>query len=74
MWLRGGWVGGGLASLGQAVLAEGVESLVDQKLLREYGCNEVQGYLYARPLPPREMARWLQGQAPVAAQSDLALV
>ena len=25
MWLRGGWVGGGLAALGQAVLAEGVE-------------------------------------------------
>ena len=61
-------------ALRMRVLAEGVESLVDQKLLREYGCNEVQGYLYARPLPPREMARWLQGQAPVATQSDLALV
>ncbi|KLJ02719.1 GGDEF domain-containing phosphodiesterase [Luteimonas sp. FCS-9] len=46
-------------ALRMQVLAEGVESMEDERLLLEYGCDEVQGYLYSRPLPPREMARWL---------------
>lgn len=46
-------------TLRMQVLAEGVESLADEQLLRDYGCDEVQGYLYSRPLPPREMQRWL---------------
>lgn len=53
-------------TLGLRVLAEGVESEADEQLLRGYGCDEVQGYRYATPLPPREMARWLQMQAPGA--------
>jgi len=50
-------------ALHMQVLAEGVESGEDERLLREYGCDEVQGYLYSRPLPPREMVRWLQARA-----------
>jgi predicted signal transduction protein with EAL and GGDEF domain len=28
-------------------------------LLRQ-GCDEIQGYLYSRPLPSRDMAQWLR--------------
>lgn len=50
-------------ALRMLVLAEGVESDAHEVLLREYGCDEVQGYHYARPLPPHEMSRWLQTRA-----------
>ncbi len=38
-----------------SVLAEGVEDEAQRDVLREIGCDEVQGYLYAKPLPPVEV-------------------
>ncbi|HEY6966355.1 MAG TPA: EAL domain-containing protein [Burkholderiales bacterium] len=38
-------------SLGLRVVAEGVESEEQAKRLRELRCDEVQGYLYSRPVP-----------------------
>ncbi len=32
-------------------LAEGVETEEQAELLRRYGCEEVQGYLFGRPVP-----------------------
>ncbi|HRK25340.1 MAG TPA: EAL domain-containing protein, partial [Beijerinckiaceae bacterium] len=37
--------------LGMRVLAEGVETPEELDLLRRFGCDEVQGYLFARPSP-----------------------
>ncbi|GAB4216989.1 MAG: hypothetical protein Fur007_18150 [Rhodoferax sp.] len=37
--------------LGLSTLAEGVETLPQLERLREEGCDEVQGYLFSRPLP-----------------------
>jgi diguanylate cyclase (GGDEF)-like protein/PAS domain S-box-containing protein len=40
-------------------IVEGVETAEQLKLLRGWGCSEVQGYYYARPLPPDEAAALL---------------
>jgi diguanylate cyclase (GGDEF)-like protein len=41
-------------SLGMAVIAEGVETVEQFSALYEMGCDELQGYLLARPMPPEE--------------------
>jgi diguanylate cyclase (GGDEF)-like protein len=46
-------------ALGMEVVAEGVENHDQLALLRALGCNEVQGYLIARPMPAEAMARVL---------------
>jgi diguanylate cyclase (GGDEF)-like protein len=37
------------------VVAEGVESAAQQKLLRSLGCSSLQGFLLGRPMPPEEL-------------------
>ena len=39
-------------SLGRRVVAEGVETEQHHDFLREHGCDELQGYLFCRPLSP----------------------
>lgn len=46
-------------SLGLTVVAEGVETQTQLKMLREFGVDAIQGYLHSRPLPPDALARWL---------------
>ena len=40
--------------LGLSLVAEGVETEGQAELLRAYGCELAQGYLYARPMPPEQ--------------------
>lgn len=47
-------------SLGLRVVAEGVETPEQLAFLREHGCDEIQGYLFARPMPPEEVAEKLK--------------
>jgi len=54
--------------LGLDVVAEGVETTDQVKLLRELGCRYVQGYLFARVLPSDELTRRLHGQQPAWAR------
>jgi diguanylate cyclase (GGDEF)-like protein/PAS domain S-box-containing protein len=43
------------ANLGLRSIAEGVETAVQLDRLREFGCDQAQGYLFSRPLPPSEV-------------------
>jgi len=56
----------GLAqNLGMTVIAEGVESAHDARLLRELGCEYIQGYFFSRPLPFDGAMKFVQSwQAP----------
>ena len=47
--------------LGMIVLAEGVETEAQAARLVELGCQEVQGFLYARPMPLPDLLAWLRG-------------
>lgn len=47
-------------SLGLKVLAEGVETVEQQALLIDWGCNEGQGYLYSRPVDEDVLTSMLQ--------------
>ncbi len=49
--------------LGMQVMAEGVETQEQFDLLRRYGCDGAQGYLFSRPIPPGEMVNWLKQYA-----------
>jgi diguanylate cyclase (GGDEF)-like protein len=49
-------------ALGMRVVAEGVESLEQVKILKSLKCDEMQGFFISRPLPPAEsqpvLPRW----------------
>jgi len=42
-------------SLDIAIVAEGVETTEQLKILQSMGCDEIQGYLISRPVPPEEI-------------------
>ncbi|WP_052101426.1 EAL domain-containing protein [Novilysobacter arseniciresistens] len=47
-------------SLGLTVVAEGVEDTGQLGFLRRHGCDEIQGYWLARPLPPEQCLELLR--------------
>ena len=49
-------------SLGLHTVAEGVESAEAWDMLKEFGCEEAQGYLLSRPLPATQFTTWLARQ------------
>ncbi|EWH03812.1 putative bifunctional diguanylate cyclase/phosphodiesterase [Halomonas sp. BC04] len=51
-------------SLGLRIVAEGVENAASAALLKEYGCDFLQGYWIARPLPADSVIEWLGGNNP----------
>ena len=57
-------------ALGMTVVAEGVETAEQHAFLRSHACDEMQGFLFSRPLPPRELAELLQS-TPVLASPPL---
>ena len=45
-------------ALGLRVVAEGVENIRQQQILGEIGCDELQGYLFAKPMSARALLLW----------------
>ena len=52
------------ASLGLAVIAEGVETEGQHQFLLAIGCEAFQGYLFARPVPIDAFEALLRGPLP----------
>jgi EAL domain-containing protein (putative c-di-GMP-specific phosphodiesterase class I) len=50
-------------ALGLRVVAEGVETERQCEILATLGCDEFQGYLFARPMDAQQLVRWVAGRA-----------
>ena len=48
-----------LKDLSYLVLAEGIEDRQTAMMLKEYGCDEAQGYYFSRPISAAEIPAWL---------------
>ena len=46
-------------NLGLTVVAEGVETPQQYEILRNFNCNEAQGYLFSKPMKSDEFRQWL---------------
>ena len=57
-------------NLGLRVVAEGVEDQATWQELATLGCDSVQGFYLARPMPAAELAAWLATQPQPAASHD----
>ena len=52
-------------SLGLRLVAEGVENRASAELLSTLGCDYLQGYWIAKPMPAEELTSWLDNFAPL---------
>ncbi len=50
-------------SVGLEVVAEGIETPAQERFLVQLGCDMLQGYLFAKPMPMAEFEAWLEGNA-----------
>ncbi|WP_420453482.1 putative bifunctional diguanylate cyclase/phosphodiesterase [Ilumatobacter sp.] len=58
------------SSLGMTTIAEGVETLEQYRELADQGCQEVQGYYFARPMLPTDISSYLHRPLPPTVDVD----
>jgi predicted signal transduction protein with EAL and GGDEF domain len=58
-------------SLDMQVIAEGVENEAQFATPMAMGCEEAQGYLFARPMPTDQLQVWLRDQSQVQRRHSL---
>jgi diguanylate cyclase (GGDEF)-like protein len=56
-------------SLGMRVVAEGVETFDQLRILRELGCDEIQGYLFSRPVSAADVRAFLKKSVALPART-----
>jgi diguanylate cyclase (GGDEF)-like protein/PAS domain S-box-containing protein len=49
-------------ALDRSVVAEGVETVEQMRTLVQLGCERAQGFLFARPMPPEQLADFIRAQ------------
>ncbi len=54
--------------MGRKTVAEGVETQEDWDLLAAYGCDFVQGYFIAKPMPAQDLPAWVEQFRPPVTQ------
>ena len=57
-------------SLGLKVIAEGVETVAQLRRLQELRCDEIQGYLFSRPVPAAQMAELMRNNENLSSRLD----
>lgn len=57
-------------TLSLTVVAEGVETVEQEKYLREHVCDEMQGFYFSKPVPADEFADLLRTHQPATANTD----
>jgi diguanylate cyclase (GGDEF)-like protein len=55
-------------SLNLEVIAEGVETEDQLEFMRCHGCDQVQGYIFSRPLPGEEMKKYIEREPELMAR------
>ena len=50
-------------ALKKKIVAEGVETQEQLALLRQWGCDAIQGYLFSEPLPAEDFAEFVRATA-----------
>jgi EAL domain-containing protein (putative c-di-GMP-specific phosphodiesterase class I) len=57
-------------ALGMETTAEGVESIDQLDILREQGCNQIQGYYFSRPVPEAQVNAMLAGSSVLSGHAE----
>ncbi len=50
----------GIHSLGKSIIVEGVEDEEQLDFIQKCGCRHIQGYIFSRPLPIKDLQNFLQ--------------
>jgi diguanylate cyclase (GGDEF)-like protein/PAS domain S-box-containing protein len=56
------------------VVAEGVETAAQLKIVTNLGCDQLQGFYISRPVPAEEMVAWLQREMPRGEKAENTVV
>ncbi len=58
-------------SLNLRVVAEGVETIAQAEMLRDLECEEIQGYLFGKPMPPEELEKLVSHGGPIVPHENI---
>jgi EAL domain-containing protein (putative c-di-GMP-specific phosphodiesterase class I) len=53
-------------ALGMTIVAEGVETVGQEAFLRDHACDEMQGFLFSKPVPPAQLEDLLRAEESVS--------